>query len=63
MTAPYFYDKPFFNELHFKKRKGSKNEFGIELDAIIPQESEIRLIGNRNKQCLYYQIGKSAYFI
>jgi hypothetical protein len=58
MTAPYYYDKNIFNNLHFKKKRGTKNEFGVELESIIPTEGEIRLLGNRHKQCLYYQIGK-----
>ena len=57
MTAPSYYDKTYFNTLHFKKKRGSNNEFGIELDAVIPSEGEIRLLGNRNKQCAYYQMG------
>ena len=56
-SAPYWYDKPYFNNLHFKKKKGTKNEFGIEPDTIIPSEGEIRLLGNRHKQCSYYAIG------
>ena len=53
-----WFDKPYFNTLHFKKKKNSKHEFGIEVEPIIPSEGEVRLLGNRNKQCLYYQIGK-----
>jgi hypothetical protein len=49
MTAPYYYDKNIFNNLHFKKKKGTKSEFGVEIDAIIPSEGEIRLLGNRHK--------------
>ena len=43
-----FYDKVFYNTLHFKKKKGSTNEFGIELDAVLPSAGEIRLLGNRH---------------
>ena len=58
MSAPFYYDKPtFFNSLNFKKKKGTKNEFGIELEGIVPPEGEIRLLGNRHKQCTYYSIG------
>ena len=48
-SAPFWYDKPYYNNLHFKKKKGSKHEFGIELDSIVPSEGEIRLLGNRHK--------------
>ena len=58
MTEATNYDKPYFNPLHFRKKKGSNNEFGIEVDAIIPSDNEVRLLGNRNRQCSYYQIGK-----
>lgn len=58
--APFFYDKLTQNSLHFKKKRGGKHDVGLELDSIIPSEGEIRLLGNRHKQCLYYQIGKSA---
>lgn len=43
-----FYDKFNANWLHFKKKKGSKHEFGVELEPIIPSPNEVRLLGNRN---------------
>ena len=49
----------YYNTLHFKKRKGSSHEFGHELEKVIPSAGEIRLLGNRHKQCAYYQVGKS----
>ena len=49
MTAPFYYDKNFLNPLHFKKKKGSTNEFGFEPDTIIPSPGEIRLLGNRHR--------------
>ena len=52
-----FYDSFNRNPLHFKKKKDSKHEFGIEYEDIIPKEGEIRLIGNRVRQCEYYRIG------
>ena len=58
--TPTFYDKVFYNTLHFKKRKGATHEFGHDLEAVIPSAGEIRLLGNRNRQCTYYQIGKSS---
>lgn len=56
--APYYYDKMIQNSLHFKKKKGGQHDVGLELDGVIPSAGEIRLLGNRHKQCLYYQIGK-----
>ena len=47
--APVFYDKVYYNTLHFKKRKGSSHEFGHELEKVIPTPGEIRLLGNRHK--------------
>ena len=52
-----FFDKVYYNNLHFRKKKGSTNEFGIDVEKIIPEAGEIRLLGNRHKQCAYYQIG------
>ena len=54
MSAPSFYDKTYFNSLHFKKKKGSNSEFGIEMEGVVPSDGEIRLLGNRHKQCSYY---------
>ena len=58
--AEDFYDKleNAYNPLHFKKKKGAKHLTGVELEPIIPSESEVRLLGNRHRQCAYYQIGK-----
>ena len=52
-----FYDKMVYPDLHWKKKRGAKHEFGIEVEKITPDAAEIRLLGNRNKQCKYYQIG------
>ena len=51
--AADFYDRVenFANPLHFKKKKGAKHLCGVELEAIVPSEGEIRLIGNRLRQC------------
>ena len=58
--APDFYDRVenFANPLHFKKKKGGKHLLGAELEPIVPSEGEIRLLGNRLRQCQYYQVGK-----
>ena len=45
------------NPLHFRKKRDSKHEFGIEYESVIPSEGEIRLLGNRTKQCEYYRVG------
>ena len=57
--ASDYYDKVENSEnpLHFKKRKGASHKAGVDLDMIIPSEGEIRLLGNRNRQCAYYSIG------
>ena len=49
-----FYDKLNFNALHFRKKKGSSHEFGVELEPIVPTAGEVRLLGNRHRQCAYY---------
>ncbi len=53
-----FYDKYNPNPLHFKKKKNATHEFGLELEPIIPSAGEVRLLGNRHRQCQYYAIGK-----
>ena len=55
-----WYDKweETINPLHFKKLKvGAKNKCGSELEAIIPSGGEVRMLGNRNRQCTYYMVG------
>ena len=47
-----------YNDIEFKKKKGGKHRVGLDLEGIVPKEGEIRLLGNRNKQCAYYAIGK-----
>ena len=32
-----------------KKKKGAKNATGQEIEAIVPSEGEVRLLGNRNR--------------
>ena len=54
---PNFYDKMVQDPINWKKKRGSKHEFGIEVEKIIPEAAEIRLLGNRNRDCRYYQIG------
>ena len=54
-----FYDveHPEYSPLHWKPRNKSKHEFGIEYEPIIPLEGEVRLLGNRHRQCRYYSLG------
>ena len=40
--------------MRYKKKKG---EFGYTPEVLIPSEGEIRLLGNRHRQCRYYSIG------
>ena len=54
---PINYDTFVHNPMHFKKKKGGSQEFGIDIEAIIPGAEEIRLLGNRHRNCKYYQIG------
>ena len=51
---PSLYDKVYYNTLHYKKKKGEAHDVGIELEGVIPSAGEIRLLGNRHRQCLYY---------
>ena len=47
------------NPLHFKKRKEGSARFSH--DNIIPSEGEIRLLGNKHKTCMYYNIGSTLF--
>jgi hypothetical protein len=49
-----WYDKMIYDPMSFKKKKGAANEFGQEIEGIIPDAAEVRLLGNRHKQCKYY---------
>jgi hypothetical protein len=44
--------------INYKPRTNSKNEFGIEYEKIIPFEGEVRLLGNRHRDCRYFSLGK-----
>jgi hypothetical protein len=52
-TSPTFYDKNVYEPLNFKKKRGAKHEVGMKMEAIIPGAEEIRLLGNRHRQCNY----------
>ena len=48
-----FYDKlaDVYDDMKFKKRKGAGHRTGVDLEAIMPSEGEVRLLGNRHRQC------------
>ena len=54
--ATSFYDKleNTYDDMHFKKRKGAKHATGVDIEMVVPSESEVRLLGNRHRQCAYY---------
>lgn len=52
-----WFDKFNYDPLMFRSKRGAKHEVGIEIESIIPSKEEIRLLGNRHRQCKYYQIG------
>ena len=51
MESGSFYDKfkDVYDEIDFKKKKGAKNATGADIEAIVPSEGEVRLLGNRNR--------------
>ena len=49
-----WFDKNIYDPIAFRKKRGGKNEFGAEVEAIIPDAAEVRLLGNRHRQCKYY---------
>ena len=52
-----YFDKLVYNPLHFKKRKGGQHDVGLDIEGVIPSAGEIRLLGNRHRQCAYYRVG------
>ncbi len=55
---PKYYDLSIYNPLMWKKKENSKHEFGIDLERVIPKEGEVRLLGNKHRDCRYYTLGK-----
>jgi hypothetical protein len=49
-----FYDKMVYDTLNYRKKQGAKHEVGVEIEGIIPDAAEVRLLGNRHRQCKYY---------
>jgi hypothetical protein len=43
--------------INYKVRTKSAHEFGIEYEKILPSEGELRLLGNRHRDCRYYSLG------
>ena len=52
-----FYDKQLQDPINWKKKRTGKHEFGIDVEKITPEAAEIRLLGNRHRDCKYYAIG------
>ena len=52
--GPTFYDKMVYDTMMFRKKRGAKHEVGVEIEGIVPDAAEIRLLGNRHNQCKYY---------
>jgi len=44
-----FYDKIVYDKLNYRKKKDAKHEVGVEIEGIIPDAAEIRLLGNRHR--------------
>ncbi len=44
-----FYDKMVYDTLSYRKKSGAKHEVGVEIEGIIPDAAEIRLLGNRHR--------------
>jgi len=52
-----FYDRLVYNPLHFKKRKAGQHDVGMDIEGVLPSAGEVRLLGNRHRQCAYYRVG------
>lgn len=52
-----YFDIKYYNDIEYEKRKDSKDNFGIEIMQKVPSESEVRLLGNRHRECFYYSAG------
>ena len=56
-TKTNFYDKMVQDPINWKKKKGAKHNFGLDVERVTPDAAEIRLLGNRHRDCKYYAIG------
>ncbi len=52
-----FHDVVNDDPVNFKLRDKSTHEFGLEYMSIVPSEGEVRLLGNRHRDCRYFSIG------
>ena len=52
-----FFDKMVQDPINWKKKKGGKNQLGLDVEKVTPDAAEIRLLGNRHRDCKYYAIG------
>lgn len=52
-----WYDKMVYEPLQYRKKRDAKHEFGLDVEPILPSAAEVRLLGNKHKQCKYYAIG------
>jgi hypothetical protein len=43
--------------INYRLKNDSKHEFGKEFEKIIPSEGEVRLLGNRHRDCRYFSLG------
>ena len=44
-----FYDKPVYEPLDYKKKRGAAHAVGLEYEGIVPDADEVRLLGNRHR--------------
>lgn len=45
--------------INYRIKNNSKHEFGTEFEKIIPSEGEVRLLGNRHRDCRYFSLGNN----
>jgi hypothetical protein len=58
-----FIPKEASDPINYRIREDSKHEFGTEYEKILPSEGEVRLLGNRHKDCRYFSLGIIILFI
>ena len=44
-----FYDKMVYDTMQFRKKKDAKHEVGVEIEGIVPEAAEVRLLGNKHR--------------
>ena len=50
-------DTSKLDPVFYEPIKKASNEFGADVMLKVPKEGEVRLLGNRHKECLYYTAG------